>query len=217
MTDLTSSQGPQMSGSARANHFRAFDRSAISTVAGSGPGRSTHRQSAPRYARLAVESDDDDDDSDNDSDSETLTSLSSDEDEGRGVDSRHAESAGREAQHLNSAACLLSTGAALTSDRFAVGDAVYIASNLAHPNIGILTDVFTDEQEDEREDEEKSDSKNHSDVPNVQAMQHESSTQLLCTVRFLYWPRDVSQVTSKKLNRLVDEVRINNSSSLRGD
>ncbi|MCO5566025.1 hypothetical protein L7F22_019700 [Adiantum nelumboides] len=62
---------------------------------------------------------------------------------------------------------------------FSLGDVVYIESNLTRPHLGILTDILTsNESEDDKE--------------------------ILCKLRYLYWPQDVSQVTSAKLSNLVD-------------
>lgn len=80
-------------------------------------------------------------------------------------------------QHINPSAAGNSS-----QEVFTLGDVLYIESNLTRPHLGILTDILTsDDSEEEKEDQ-----------------------TILCRVRYLYWPQDVSQVTSAKLSNLVD-------------
>ncbi|PWN34080.1 P-loop containing nucleoside triphosphate hydrolase protein, partial [Meira miltonrushii] len=65
---------------------------------------------------------------------------------------------------------------------FSLGDVVYIESNLTRPHLGILTDILTSEEAEEEKE----------------------GQTILCKLRYLYWPQDVSQVTSAKLSNLVD-------------
>lgn len=83
-----------------------------------------------------------------------------------------------------------SSASSSASESFRLGDAVYTKSNIAHPNLGILTDIWRPEQDDEDEDEEEDEN---------------SDETILCRVRFLYWPQDVSQVTAKKLGGLIEK------------
>lgn len=92
----------------------------------------------------------------------------------------------------------------IPKEEFGIGDVVYIASNLAHPHLGVITDVFVsdvDEDEDGR-DRGAEGSQDAEFRPST-----DSTRAILCTIRFLYWPQDVSQVTSKKLTGLIEEVR----------